>query len=493
MTLKNGNTRFALICAGTAVLGLGGFGHFTWTDMDRMEDLDQSTKMLEGKIRTADREIRTIPGLEDKVLILREQVKEYVTILPDDAEIHAFVNQLTRFETESGVVVTKLDDTQARQRRSARRPSSSAFESITYKLTLRGTTQQLLTFMDLLENDYDRFVRIPTFKVQAFDDRQAGPKGSGEVSRQHSIDLELETYVYNPKKRGRGHVTIPNELRKLERLRDDGKLEVFASDVALVRHEIEASPNRRDPFVDPRALTSQIDEEERRAQRDELDDLKSRFQVLRKALALEEKETNLVKRMQVADKNNEFLSTLAADVNGRVDEQFFTVLELAKEFETVVLGPVGQLQAERGGIDAAAVLSVRDIEQRVADMEKAARSREWGQVITLHDEIKQLRARFTAPASLRPVSARAEELFLLASAHRAFDALELVFGGSVHYRDDPGKAVVIISGPSLGPNSLSFGPGEVVCDGLSITRITSTEVVFDYSGYEISRRHGTDR
>jgi hypothetical protein len=81
----------------------------------------------------------------------------------------------------------------------------------------------------------------------------------------------------------------------------------------------------------------------------------------------------------------------------------------------------------------------------------------------------------------------------MASAHRAFDVLELVFGGCVHYRDDPGKAVVIISGPGLGPNSLSFGPGEVVCDGLSITRITSTEVVFDYRGYEISRRHGADR
>ena len=261
-----------------------------------------------------------------------------MTILPDDAEIHAFVDQLTRFETESGVVVTRLDDTQARQRRSARRRGPSAFESITYKLTLRGTTRQLLAFMDLLENDYDRFVRIPTFEVQAFDDRRSGPQVADEVSRQHSIDLELETYVYNPKKRGRGHVTIPNEPRKLERLRDDGKLEVFASDVTLVRHEIEVRPNRRDPFVDPRVLTSQIDEEERRAQQDELEDLKGRFQVLRKALALEGEEANLVKRVQATDKNNAFLSTLAADVNGRVDEQFFTVLELAKEFETVVLG-----------------------------------------------------------------------------------------------------------------------------------------------------------
>ena len=107
MKLKNGNTRVVLICAVTTVLALGGFGYFTWVDMDHMEELDQASASLDAKIRKADGEIRNIPALEDRVLILREQVKEYVTILPDDAEIHAFVDQLTRFETESGVVVTR--------------------------------------------------------------------------------------------------------------------------------------------------------------------------------------------------------------------------------------------------------------------------------------------------------------------------------------------------------------------------------------------------
>ncbi|MEE2712947.1 MAG: type 4a pilus biogenesis protein PilO [Planctomycetota bacterium] len=493
MKLKNGNTRVVLICAVTTVLALGGFGYFTWVDMGHMEELDQASASLDAKIRKADGEIRNIPALEDRVLILREQVKEYVTILPDDAEIHAFVDQLTRFETESGVVVTKLDDAQARQRRSTRRKSPSAFESITYKLALRGTTQQLLAFTDLLENDYDRFVRIPTLKVQAFDDRQTRDLDPEEVDLQHDIDLALETYVYNPKKRGHDHVSIPNEPRKLERLREEGRLEVFAADVALVRYEIEAKPSRRDPFLDPRLLGGRVSEEERRAQQDELDDLKGRLKALNDALVLEGKETNLVKRMQVADKNNEFLATLAVDVKQRAEAEFFTVPELAEDFESAVLGPVRKLQGERGGVGTTAALQARDIENRVAEMEKAIGSREWGQVITLYDEIKQLNARFSVPESVRPVFVRAEEMFHLASAHRAFDALELVFGGCVIYRGDLAKAVIIISGSSLGSNPHSFSPGEVVSDGLTITKITNTEVVFAYKGYEISRRHGADR
>ena len=114
MTLKGTNTRFVLICAGIATLALGGFGYFTWTDMQHMEELDQESFGLETAIRKADAQIRTIPSIENRVLTLREQVKSYVTILPDDAEIHAFVDMLTQFETESGVRVTKLDDTQAR-------------------------------------------------------------------------------------------------------------------------------------------------------------------------------------------------------------------------------------------------------------------------------------------------------------------------------------------------------------------------------------------
>lgn len=482
MKLKNGNTRFVLICAGAAVLAIGGFGYFTWTDMERMDELEQDSKALEAKIRKADAEIRTIPGLEDQVLILREQVKEYVTILPDDAEIHAYVDQLTRFETESGVIVTKLDDTQARQRRNARRKSSQAFESISYKLTLKGTTQQLLAFMDMLENDYDRFVRIPSFKIQAFDDRQVQDLEPHEIDRQHSIDLELETYVYNPKKRGHDQVTIPAEPQKLERLREQGKLEALASDVALVRYEIEAKENRRDPFVDPRIVNSRISEEERRAQHEALEDLKSRLGALRAALDVETSEKNLVKRMQMTDRNNEFLAALAGDVNLKATEKYFTVTEFAKEFDGEVLGPVRLLAEERGSGENSDSMPIRDIEQRVADMEKAVASRDWGVVITLHDEIKQLRERFTAPESLRPAFDKADKMFQTASAYRAFEKMELTFGGCVTYEDDPKKAVIIINGRS-------FGPDEVVADGLTITKITKTEVIFDYKGLEMSRLH----
>ncbi len=485
MTLKGTSKRFVLICAGVAVVALGGFGYLTWTDMERMEALDEESRGLEAAIRKADAEIRTIPTIENRVLTLREQVKNYVTILPDDAEIHAFVDKLTQFETESGVRVTKLDDTQARQRRASRKKSAQAFESIKYKLTLKGTTQQLLAFMDLLENEYERFVRIPSFRVQAFVDRQVGDEDLEDIERQHRIDLELETYIYNPKKRGAGHVAIRNEDAKLEALRESGALDTLGEDIVLVRHDIEPRPDRRDPFVDPRIVIVRVSEEERQLQEERLRELGRQVADLRGALEDEVGEPNLVKRIALKDANDEFLNKFGKLVNELAEEPFFTAPDLAKEFESEVLGPVRKLMAERGGSGTTmlGVLGVRDIKHRVADMEKAARQEDYDAVVNLHEGVQKLRERYQAPESLLPVFERSDALKEMAVAHLGFRAMGLKFGGRVVYPRDPSRAVVIIDGRS-------FSPGERVNEGLVIKQITSSEVVFDYMGYPMTHRFG---
>lgn len=484
MNLKTGNTRFLLICAGIVLVSIGTFGYFTWSDMEEMDELQQDTEALTKKTQKADLDIKNIPSLEDRVLILREQVKKDVAILPDDQEIHAFVDKLTEFERSSGVRVTKLDDTQARQRRNSRRRSTKAFESITYKLTLQGTTSELLAFMDLLENKYERFVRFPALKVQAYDERTVVDDPAKEVTRRHSIDLELETYVYNPKKRGKDHVEIPGEEHKLERLREDNKLGRSGAEFAVIRYDIKPKPERRDPFVDPRLDlpgNNRLTEEERREQRRVLTSLKDTLQGIRDAIAEEPREANTILRMQLEEKNNGALKSFASEVNKRAEEKFFTAAEFAKEFQSHVLLPTNQLMTERRqGITTE--VSAADIKTRVDDMRKAAGAQDWGAVVTKNDEIKQLLEKLEAPASVRPLLDEARTLVQMATAHRDFDALEMEFGGAVTYEADPLQAVVIINGRA-------FSPTETVSDGLTIKTITKTSVVFSYRGYEMSRRH----
>jgi Tfp pilus assembly protein PilO len=117
INLSNKKTRFLLgLGVGTFVLA-GALGFLTWSDWQEISRLDADSDSLRDRISKADVEIRKIAGLEDKVLLLRQSVQDYVNILPDDAEINAFVDKLTEFATAAGVNINKLDDTAARQRR----------------------------------------------------------------------------------------------------------------------------------------------------------------------------------------------------------------------------------------------------------------------------------------------------------------------------------------------------------------------------------------
>ncbi|MAG55794.1 MAG: hypothetical protein CMJ83_05845 [Planctomycetes bacterium] len=494
LNLKKGNTRFLLIAAGITVSALGGFGWLTWSDLKRIDELGEETEGLEGKIRTAEGKIRTTAAVENRVLILREQIKESVTILPDDAEIHAFVDKLTQFERDSGVVVTKLDDTQARERGKKRgKKAAKAFESITYKLAIKGTTPQLLGFVDLLENEYDRFVRIPSFKITAFDERidpANGPVDPTSVLRQHVVALDLETFAYNPKKAGHDLVKIKNEAKKIEDLLESGLLEADNGDVQVVRFDLKETPGRRDPFVDPRiflAVNSPISEAQRRHQLQVLSGLKTRIREISEAIAKEEEIENTVKRMQVVEQNNRILTGLATEVGKLAeDEKFFSVVDYAKEFHALVQTPLEGLMARLNRIDTEAIVQSRDVEHRVAQMQAAVGNKNWGLIIELHDEIQKLRERFETPPELAPMLAKADQMHRQASAHRGFDAMKFKFGGCVTYEDDPQHAVIIINGRS-------FGPTELVAEGLVIKSITPTEVVFDYEGYRVSRRHAAMR
>jgi Tfp pilus assembly protein PilO len=492
VNLSNPKTRLIVICSAIIALGLGGFGYFVYSDMQRMDELEAETSDLDQKIRRADADIRTIPTREDEVLILRERVKEYVTILPDDSEINAFVDKLAEFERSTGIVYLKLDDAQARARTSRRGETKKTFEDITYKLNVLGTTEQLLAFLDEIENRYDRFVRITKLTIKAHDGRMGSSKKDEgvdlrEIVRQHSVDIELETYVYNPKKGGADVVQIKGEAQKLERIREEGRLDA-ADEVALVRYEIERHPGRRDPFVDPRiylAENSSIPDAERRHQLQVLDDLKGKMVELQGAISKERVE-NVVTKMQIEDANNQVIAALYAEVRKLELEKFFSVPEYVKEFDSAVVVPMRAIAARLDGPAMPGMLPEHDVENRVNLMTKAMEDRQYGRTIELYDEIVKLLSRFTPTEELQPMLTKARSMHDRAKVYRSFDELKFAFGGCIIYSDDPGQAVIIIDGRS-------FGPGEVVGDSLMIKAITQTEIVFNYQGLEVSRRHGEDR
>ena len=60
-------------------------------------DVDAQHEVKQGELRVADAKISKIPVLEKEVVILRENLGEYVKILPDDDQLNDFVRMVNRF------------------------------------------------------------------------------------------------------------------------------------------------------------------------------------------------------------------------------------------------------------------------------------------------------------------------------------------------------------------------------------------------------------
>lgn len=471
---------------GVGVLLVGGFGWLSWRDWTEVQETAEASAALQAKITRSEAEIRKIPALEENVLVLRERVKEYVTILPDDAEVTALVDKLTEFAKDSGAEITKLDDTVVKQRLNRKEKAAEAFDRVTFKLSLVATCDEYLTFLDLFENKYERFVNIPSFKVAAFDDRGRQESGSAP-ERAHKIDLDLETYVYNSKSRGGDMVSIPKERQKLEKLRELGRLEASAGDLKPVRYDLQPVQGRRDPFVDPRlvhAPDGKVPEEERRRQLKTLDELKNRLKEIVEAVKKEEGQADAVRRLQMQEANDARILELDAEVTRLAQAEWFTVPEYAAEADSAVVAPLKALKEQRG---APGLLKVgpQEIEERVASLEAALASGDYRKAVTLAQELQQLRARIKDDERLIPIFQRAEDAGRKAATFLEFAAMDFRFGGCVCFAADPSQSVIII-------NERSFSPGETVADGLVITSITAHDIAFDFRGVSVTRRHAVD-
>ena len=66
-------------------------------------EVEAEVTLKRGELKVADTKIAKIPSLEQEVVILRENLGEYVKILPDDDQLNEFVRMVNRFGGQSGV------------------------------------------------------------------------------------------------------------------------------------------------------------------------------------------------------------------------------------------------------------------------------------------------------------------------------------------------------------------------------------------------------
>lgn len=99
--------------------------------------IDEANAQVQAKqdlIEKADNRIRQVPALERDVIILRENLGEYVKILPDDKELTDFLRMLNQFNRQSGVKSSSLVN---KQRNGAK--TTERFTPIEYSYEMTAT------------------------------------------------------------------------------------------------------------------------------------------------------------------------------------------------------------------------------------------------------------------------------------------------------------------------------------------------------------------
>ena len=119
-----------------------------------------------------------------------------------------------------------------------------------YTLSLEGDAFQLLDFMNMIES-HKRFMRVPTFRIQAAQRTQM--EKEGVIA--HRIQLDVETFVYEPKK-DQKTVKIDGYDRKRDLLL--GEIQRRRQDLALMPFSYRGQRGRRDPWIDPRVPVQRV-------------------------------------------------------------------------------------------------------------------------------------------------------------------------------------------------------------------------------------------
>jgi Tfp pilus assembly protein PilO len=466
----------ASIIGGVLLTGL--FGWLGYQDYKARETALEQVAQKRAELDRADAQIKEIPKLEEKIIILREMVNEYVRILPDEKEINLFVEKLSEFATRSDIHVKKLDDEDVRARTGRnKKGATAAFDRVVYKVSLEGTCEQLLTFMDLFEN-HERFVKIGSFKI---DHREQPKEGVDAMSVMHQIDLDLETYVYNPKVKSNNNVVIPQESQKLEKLKSSGLVGNENAELVVASYHHEGT-KRRDLFYDPRLASNQAEQaskEDLARQKGLLEEFITRLQRIGADLAEEAKIDNTVHKLQATEKVNRDLMAYGADVTKAKSEHVFTVDEVRTRFEKEVEAPFQKMLGNRNVVVDNAPILGQQIEEHVGKMRSAMDESHWDEVVTLHDEVTRMSA-LVSGADIKALMKEAGAMQRTAKAHLDFNARPISFGGAVCFENDPAHAVVIINGRS-------YAPGESVDQDLVIRSITPSTIVFEFRGIVLTQ------
>jgi Tfp pilus assembly protein PilO len=442
-----------------------------------IEEVEAQVKQKREGIAAADAKIAKIPALQKDVIVLRENLDEYVRILPDTRELTNFVRQLNQFERQSGINGTGLQLKSRRESKTAER-----FVPIEYTYEGSATMWQALKFMNLVEN-YRRFVSINEFSITSGGGNTARAAGRneevGDREAVHQVRFTLQTYTYNGKTEGK-EAPIPDYQSLKEVYAED----IWKSRVAIgiEGYEHKGPQGRRDILVDPRERGDvQLDGPSRKEQRELLDRYVGTVTKMREMLQRARKpDTTLFEVYSLEKGVREGLEKLAGDFESDGNRISYAPFRL--RWAQDVAKPIEELRTQLNEPvtpqrDTDPYLPIKDLQQLVADMDADCKS---GQLDQAKSRYEAVATRLAVPASdaRHDLVVQAKSWHVKAVTALDFKALDLKIQGVVVNRG--GRSGVLVNGET-------YEEGDYVSDDLLVKMVEEEQVWFVFRGLTLVR------
>ncbi len=467
--MKASDKKMTVGIAVISVLLAGGLGYLTYDAFEQSKTAEVETTALRQKVATARHKKETIPELEKQVIILRENLKEYVKILPESDEVTQYVTTINDFAVNAGVGVSLLRPIKAKG-------AAGVFERIVYQLEIMGNTPEILRFLSAIEN-HRRFIRISKFDVTS---GKRDRRGSALEEIDHDVRMELETYVYNP---GRSKQPIAS-IEEYDRKRDELRAQIITArnDIQVERYALELDLSRRDPFLDPRLTDEELGQQQADYQRQQEVVTWAQESIALLVSKLEEHDQidNLILKYEYRKQIDALIADFNKDLNRSLRENWVSFPDLKRQLQSEVVKPFETLKDQWGG--ESYVPQRVDLAELEGIMRRMTRALEQGDFASAIAEYGLISAKLEAARSDERTTAlveRIERLLNIAEVTQQFAALPLEVSGRILR---PDAAVVILNGKALAPGEPV--PGQ---DGLYVTSIGKDRVEFLFKDILISK------
>lgn len=476
---KLSEKQLLILTVGIAILLTGGLGYLIWRDLGEVKQCQAEVGQLQEKIQAAEVEIAQIPAREARVIANREIADKEVAFLPAETEIETFWEVLERFGDESGVQIYKISNNSTRAA-SGRRGASSSIESVEQVLSLRGTAEEFLRFIHLIEN-HDRIINVTEFALTA-------GRTEGEEKVRHTIRLAVKTFTYS-KKIASTIVSINNYDKKKE----SPEVKKWLSTIKIEEKEtyaLRTSLGRRDPFADVRRRREVVADEgnpepDRPMQEAILNNLVDGVRTLADGLDREDylrKIGDLFRLQYVAKENRDLFRAMQAQIESSQREGLIAAKDLQDRFKTEVVVAFQAIKDRLGRIEETKPpLTLDQVQQYHKRVGEALDLRDWrrlGEEMRAWKDASKDGTHVVEEA--RELATEIAELKHKGDVIQDFERRKVAISAIVY--NPSGLSLAVINGKQAAEGDALDGEGRVI-----VAEIGENYVIFSTEGVEIKR------